>query len=243
MKPLLRTLLAINAVIVLLLGVFFVLTPWLSLYAPVAGLASSPALIGQLLGVLLLGSAGLQANAVGNGRLTAGVARWSGHTLWIAAAVLLVWTIALRQPALDRSIVYAVPFAGIVLLLLGIIQARLGGAVAARERRERIGEASARRAEIKARREGVTQANTAVAPASVAAVPSLHGDGEPYMDRPTVTPAAATVGAPQRSRVDVADPSDPRLYRGGAGGTGVLDETQAASRAEDERRGSAPPSF
>ena len=151
MKPVLRTLLAIDAIVVLLIGLLFVVTPWLPMFEPLAGLASSPALIGQLLGVVLLGFAWLQAYAVTHGAVTAPVARITGHTMWIAALVLLVWVVAIRVPVLGDPRQLAGPIVGVALLILGLAQARLGGAVRSRERREAVGAASAARAEQRAR--------------------------------------------------------------------------------------------
>jgi hypothetical protein len=150
MKPVLRTLLAIDAVVVLLIGLLFVATPWLSMFEPLAGLASSPALIGQLLGVVLLGFAWLLAHAVTHGAVTAPVARITGHTMWIAALVLLVWVVAIRVPVLGGPQQLAGPIVGVLLLILGLAQARLGGAVRSRERREAVGAVSAARAEQRA---------------------------------------------------------------------------------------------
>ena len=125
MKPLLRTLLAMDAVIVLVLGLLFLLTPWLAaLYAPLSGFESAPALIGQLLGVTLLGMAALQAQAMAKGHLTGAVARVTGHTLWIGGVVLLVWELALGQPAGNKTVQYSAVVVGIALLLLGLGQAR-----------------------------------------------------------------------------------------------------------------------
>lgn len=213
MKPVLRTLLAINAVIVLLFGLLFLLTPWLSVYPALSGFASSPALIGQLLGVFLLGFSALQAQAVFSGRLTAPVGRIAGTSLALAGVVVLIWDIALGLPDVDRSADYAVPFVGVVVLVLGLIQARLGGGVMAQERRLAVGEASARRAEVRAG----SKANDAV----------LHSgaDADPYIG----TPSAAV------SR----DATGTRF----AGGPGELAETEAATRAERERRHELPPSL
>jgi hypothetical protein len=149
MKPLLRAFLAVDAVIVLLFGLLFVCTPWWPAVAPLKDFASSPALIGQLLGVVLLGLSFLQAYAAANGALSVPVGRITGHTMWIAALVVLVWLVAIRFPVLEGRGLVIGPAVGIALLVLGLIQARLGGAVSSRERREAEGAASAERVEAR----------------------------------------------------------------------------------------------
>ena len=150
MKPLLRTLLVINAILVALAGLMFMLSPWLPSIVPLAAYAASPAMIGQLLGVALLGIAWLQARAVANGVLTASVARVTGLTQAVAAIVQLMWLIAVHQPELSGNALYGAGIAGGVFLLLGLLQSRLGMAVEYQDRAQMAGTVSATRAQARA---------------------------------------------------------------------------------------------
>lgn len=148
MKPLLRTLLAINGGVALLFGLVGLLTPWLAdISAPLAAFASVPAMIGQLLGVALIAFAALQFHAMADGALTGAVARIVGHMMWLMGVVLLVWELALGQPVVAGNGRLVATLMGIGLLFLGLVQARLGGMVRARERRLARGAISAGRAE------------------------------------------------------------------------------------------------
>ena len=58
MKPLLRAVLIIDAVLLLAFGVLFVLTPWQSLFNALQLANVQPAMLGQAFGIALLGSRG-----------------------------------------------------------------------------------------------------------------------------------------------------------------------------------------
>lgn len=219
MKPLLRTLLAVNAVVVLLAGLLFVVTPWLAVFEPLAGLASSPALVGQLLGVVLLGFAWLQAYASTHGAVTAPVARISGHTMWVAALVLLVWVVAIRTPALGGPQQLVGPIIGVILLILGLAQARLGGAVHSRERREAVGAASALRAERRAQ---------------VAAAEAHATGADPYFGMPASSAAAAAAPGASPAFASVTSPAAPGAHD---------PEFDSKKDAEAVRRRDVPPPF
>lgn len=185
MKPFLRTLLAINGGIVLLFGLLCLLTPWLASLSPaLANFASAPAMIGQMLGVALIAFAALQFHAMADGALTGAVARMAGHMMWLIGLVLLVWELALGQPAVAGNGRLVATVIGIGLLLLGLIQARLGGMVRARERRLARGALSAARAEQAAVRERVTDPLAA------------NMSSEPYLGTPS---AAVTRDATETS--------------------------------------------
>lgn len=137
MKPLLRTFLAINAVFVALLGLFFLMTPWLTVSAPLAPLASAPALIGQLLGVFLLGFAWMLLAGMVRGPASATIAWVAGHVQWLAGAVVLVWQVRYHQPAMQDDLTFIVPIVAIAIVVLGLVQGRLASMVGRRERLER----------------------------------------------------------------------------------------------------------
>ncbi|MGI4811840.1 MAG: hypothetical protein ACRYG5_19665 [Janthinobacterium lividum] len=192
MKPLLRVLLIINAVVTLLLGLFFIATPWLSLYPPVAPFASSPGLIGQLFGVALLGFAWLAAHAAVDGFLTVAVTRVLGHFNWVTGAILLVWQVGLHIPILSEEASFAVQGAGGILLIYGLIEVRLAGATHRRDKRLATGARSAQRAEERARTTGALP----VGPAGSAYGADVRGGVVP------VAPGFSSAGEPGFRRVD-----------------------------------------
>ena len=71
MKPLLRAVLVINALIFLAFGVLFLLTPWTALWASMHLVTVQPPFVGQLFGVALIGIAWLAVHASIDGALTA----------------------------------------------------------------------------------------------------------------------------------------------------------------------------
>ncbi|MBN3820960.1 hypothetical protein G3N57_32420, partial [Paraburkholderia sp. Se-20369] len=78
MKPLLRAVLVVDALLMLGFGVLFVLTPWRALFSALQLANVEPAMLGQAFGIALLGLAWLAAHAAVNGDLTAPVARAVG---------------------------------------------------------------------------------------------------------------------------------------------------------------------
>ncbi len=67
MKPLLRVVLIIDALLLLAFGVLFVLTPWKGLYDALQLVQVEPAMVGQAFGIALLGLAWLSFHAAVNG--------------------------------------------------------------------------------------------------------------------------------------------------------------------------------
>jgi hypothetical protein len=150
MKPLLRAVLAVDALVTLALGLVFVMTPWRFVYETLDLVAVSPAMVGQLFGIALLALGWLQLRAAFHGGLAVPVARAVGHAAWIAGVVVLVWLVAIRQPALEGIGKVVGPLVGVALLLLGLFTVRLAGVVRKRERALAAGAASAKRAEARA---------------------------------------------------------------------------------------------
>ncbi|MGI4984293.1 MAG: hypothetical protein ACRYGL_13370 [Janthinobacterium lividum] len=221
MKPLLRTLLAVDAIVVLVFGLLFFAGPWLTHVELLAGFASTPAVFGQLFGVVLLGLAWMQASAAGNPALTAPVARVVGYTLGVAALVFLVWLIALGMPVLPVQTQRLAIVLAVALLLLGLVQARLGITVMRRERLQAVGAISASRAEARADGEPYVGAAQAGVPRDATETRFTGGPG--VVD--PLSPAAATMSGTYR---------EPRV---------VATDIDAAERRERERRTDVPPAF
>ncbi|SAK63980.1 hypothetical protein AWB77_02334 [Caballeronia fortuita] len=152
MKPLLRVVLVINALIFLAFGLLFLLTPWAGLYGALQldSIRVQPAFAGQLLGIALVGLSWLAFHAAVDGALTARAARVSGHVQWLSGVVVLVWLLGLHTPEVDGIGQISAAVVGAVLLVLGLGSVRLSSAVRRRERAALAGAASAQRAEKKA---------------------------------------------------------------------------------------------
>lgn len=184
MKPLLRAVLVINALIFLAFGVLFLLTPWAALYSALQLVQVQPAFAGQLFGIALIGLSWLAFHAAVDGALTATAAKVSGHVEWLSGVVLLVWLLGLRTPQLEGFGQIVSALAGVVLLILGLGSVRLAGAVRRRERAVLAGAASAGRAEKRAaQKRDESRVATPVPPASTA----YRGDRA----EPAVVPVAA----------------------------------------------------
>jgi hypothetical protein len=169
MKPLLRAVLVINALIFLTFGVVFLLTPLKGLYGSLQLTPVEPAFAGQVLGIVLVGLAWLGFHAAIDGALTATAAKVSGHVEWLSGVVVLVWLLALHTPRVEGFGQVLAALIGIVLLVLGLISVRLARAVRRRERATQAGAASASRAERRAAQKRAATApatGTAASPAS-----------------------------------------------------------------------------
>ena len=150
MKPLLRAVLVINALIFLAFGVLFLLTPWTALWASMHLVTVQPPFVGQLFGIALIGIAWLAVHAAIDGALTATAAKVSGHVEWLSGLVMMVWLLGLRTPELTGFGQVIAALAGVVMLVLGLGSVRLSGAVRRRERAALAGAAAAGRAEKRA---------------------------------------------------------------------------------------------
>jgi hypothetical protein len=150
MKPLLRVVLVINALIFLAFGVLFLLTPWAALWASMHLVTVQPPFVGQLFGVALIGIAWLAVHAAIDGALTATAAKVSGHVEWLSALVMMVWLLGLHTPELTGFGQVIAALVGAAMLVLGLGSVRLSGAVRRRERAALAGAAAAERAEKRA---------------------------------------------------------------------------------------------
>ncbi|RQT55133.1 hypothetical protein [Burkholderia cepacia] len=183
MKPLLRAVLIIDAVLLLAFGVLFVLTPWQSLFNALQLANVQPAMLGQAFGIALLGLAWLAFHAAFNGDLTAPVARAVGHVYWLTGALTIVWSIGTGSgPALAAAGRVLSAVAGVALIVLGLGGVRLASAVRRREKAQAL---EARAPASRADEPAMAQASSA-APQRV----------EPVVSRPAApSPAAASSSA------------------------------------------------
>ncbi|WP_407970681.1 hypothetical protein ACJ51O_11215 [Burkholderia pyrrocinia] len=191
MKPLLRAVLIIDAVLLLAFGVLFVLTPWQSLFNALQLANIQPAMLGQAFGIALLGLAWLAFHAAFNGDLTAPVARSVGHVYWLTGALTIVWSIGTGSgPALAAAGRVLSAVAGVALIVLGLGGVRLASAVRRREK------AQAPDARAPAQR----PAEPAMAPASSPAPQRV----EPVVSRPAAPAAPSSAASGQSSSGGVA---------------------------------------
>ncbi|RQU15435.1 hypothetical protein DF153_15060 [Burkholderia cenocepacia] len=178
MKPLLRAVLIVDAVLLLAFGVLFVLTPWQALFNALQLANIQPAMLGQAFGIALLGLAWLAFHAAFNGDLTAPVARAVGHVYWLTGVLTVVWSIGTGSgPALAAAGRVLSAVAGVALILLGLGGVRLASAVRRREKAQAL--------------EG-RDAQRPVEPAPASAVQPRV---EPVVSRP-VAPSAPATAAP-----------------------------------------------
>ncbi|WP_027814805.1 hypothetical protein [Paraburkholderia bannensis] len=200
MKPLLRVVLIVDALILLGFGVLFLLTPWTSLYDALQLVQAQPALIGQAFGVVLLGFAWLALRAAFDGALTATVGRTVGHVNWIAGVLMLAWLIGLHKPQLTGFGQLVAGAVGVCLIIVGLGGARLAGVVKLRDKALAL-EAAAQQREArlaaKAKRdEPVVYAKPVFS--HVAAGPVVESVAEPVVGPRVepVTPAPSPVVTP-----------------------------------------------
>jgi hypothetical protein len=159
MKPLLRAVLIIDALILLAFGLLFLLTPWKSLYDALQLTQTDPVLVGQGFGIALVGLAWLALHASIDGAMTATVAKVVGHVNWLTGVLMLIWLIGLHTPSLSGLGQPVAVATGAVLLVIGLGGVRLASAV---RRRDRLaGTASAERADRVAARDTANEARKA----------------------------------------------------------------------------------
>ncbi|MBR8210416.1 MULTISPECIES: hypothetical protein [Burkholderia] len=181
MKPLLRAVLIVDAVLLLAFGVLFVLTPWQALFNALQLANIQPAMLGQAFGIALLGLAWLAFHAAFNGDLTAPVARAVGHVNWLTGVLTVVWSIGTGSgPALAAAGRVLSAVAGVALIVLGLGGVRLASAVRRRERADRAKALEGR------------DAKRPVEPAPASTQPPRV---EPVVSRP-VAPSAPVAAAP-----------------------------------------------
>ncbi|KUY53850.1 hypothetical protein [Burkholderia sp. RF2-non_BP3] len=186
MKPLLRAVLIVDAVLLLAFGVLFVLTPWQALFNALQLANIQPAMLGQAFGIALLGLAWLAFHAAVNGDLTAPVARAVGHVNWLIGVLAVVWSFGTGNgPALAAAGRVLSTMAGVALIVLGVGGVRLASAVRRREKAQAL------------------EARDAQRPAAPAPASAPQQRVEPVVGRPAA-PSAATPAASDRLSGSVA---------------------------------------
>ncbi|MBR8276508.1 hypothetical protein [Burkholderia cenocepacia] len=190
MKPLLRAVLIVDAVLLLAFGVLFVLTPWQALFDALQLANIQPAMLGQAFGIALLGLAWLAFHAAFNGDLTAPVARVVGHVNWLTGVLTVVWSVGTGSgPALAAAGRVLSAVAGVALIVLGLGGVRLASAVRRREKAQALESRDAKR------------------PVEPAPASTPQSRVEPVVSRPVApsAPVAATPSAaPERASGSVA---------------------------------------
>ncbi|RQS32597.1 hypothetical protein DIE03_12170 [Burkholderia sp. Bp8992] len=185
MKPLLRAVLILDAVLLLAFGVLFVLTPWQSLFNALQLQNIQPAMLGQAFGIALLGLAWLAFHAAFNGDLTAPVARSVSHVYWLTGVLTIVWSLGAGSgPALAAAGRVLSVVAGVALILLGLGGVRIASAVRRREKAQAL----------EARAPAQRPAEPAMAPASSPAPQRV----EPVVSRPAAPAASSPASSGSR---------------------------------------------
>jgi signal transduction histidine kinase len=229
MKPLLRAVLIIDALLLLAFGLLFLLTPWTSLYNALQLVQTQPALVGQGLGIALIGLAWLAFHASIDGALTSTVAKVIGHVNWLTGLLMLVWLIGMHRPELTGFGQLVAVLTAVVLVVVGLGGVRLSGAVRRRER-ERLAElAAAERAERQAAKDA-----------------ARGRDAVAYRAEPVVAPVAAPPVHPVSPLSPAIDPVtgrpvDPDLAAANRRGLHPLSDAEARSAAEDAAGTPRPP--
>ncbi|MGF6568964.1 hypothetical protein ABH945_001040 [Paraburkholderia sp. GAS333] len=230
MKPLLRFVLIVDALLLLAFGLLFLLTPWTSLYNALQLVQTEPALVGQGFGVALIGLAWLALHASFDGALTSAVAKAVGHVNWLTGVLMLVWLLGLRTPSLTGFGQVVAVLAGVVLVVVGLGGVRLSGAVRRREKGIVV-KGSSTRAEKRAEKLAASQA---AKDAEIQAEKDAARRRELERDAAR-EPARVTAGFPVYHAEPVVEPVIPVTRPVGAASATPLHPVDEASLTESER--------
>jgi hypothetical protein len=232
MKPLLRAVLIIDALLLLAFGLLFLLTPWTSLYNALQLVQTEPTLVGQGLGIALIGLAWLAFHASIDGALTATVSKVVGHVNWLTGLLMLIWLIGLHRPELTGFGQLVAVSAGVLLVVVGLGGVRLSRAVRRRERLRVTEAAAAERAERQAAKDAARGRD----PVAYRAEPVIDPLVSP-VSRP-VMPVSTATGVPAARPVEPAYPTYPA-----AQGNAPLSASEAEARnaAADAAGAPRPP--
>jgi hypothetical protein len=237
MKPLLRAVLIIDALLLLAFGLLFLLTPWTSLYNALQLVQTQPTLVGQGLGIALIGLAWLAFHASIDGALTSTVAKVIGHVNWLTGLLMLVWLIGMHRPELTGFGQLVAVLAAVVLVVIGLGGVRLAGAVRRRERLRLVELAAAERAERQAAKDAARGRDTVGYRAEPVVAPVLVPAGGPVaepMVPPLTRPASPISPA-------TGHPVEPDFAAANRPGTLSASEVEARSSAADAPGAPRPP--
>jgi hypothetical protein len=251
MKPLLRAVLILDALLLLAFGLLFLLTPWTSLYNALQLVQTEPTLVGQGFGIALIGLAWLALHASLDGALTTTVAKVVGHVNWLTGLVMLVWLLGLRTPSLSGFGQIVAVLAGTVLLVVGLGGVRLSGAVRRRDRQRVADAAAAGKAERQAAKDAAKNAANRREPGHVTAAPVYHAEpavgsvAEPVIEpivpgsvarAPVYTAAAEEAGLTAPERAERAE-----LAARSANAEAAAARAEAHQAADDAAAAPRPP--
>jgi hypothetical protein len=207
MKPLLRAVLIIDALLLLAFGVLFLLTPWTSLYNALQLVQTEPTLVGQGLGIALIGLAWLAFHASIDGALTATVSKVVGHVNWLTGLLMLVWLIGLHRPELTGFGQLVAVLAGVVLVVVGLGGVRLSRAVRRRERLRITEAAATERAERQAAKDAARGRDAAAYRAEPVIDPVVSAVTRPVM--PVSTASSTATARPVEPEYPAAERNAP----------------------------------
>ncbi|CAB3664407.1 hypothetical protein LMG22037_01631 [Paraburkholderia phenoliruptrix] len=236
MKPLLRAVLVVDALLLLGFGLLFLLTPWTSLYDALLLVQTQPALVGQAFGVALVGLAWLALHASFDGALTSSVARAVGHVNWLTGVLMLVWLLGLHTPSLNGFGQIVAVLTGVVLLVLGLGGVRLAGAVRRREKLRAAEAVAAERADRQAAKDAAKNAANREANRREPVVPATAGFPV-YRAEPVGEPAVPA--AHEARPLDPASSAPLRATTGEAPSPSERAARAEAAAARDEARDAA----
>ena len=217
MKPLLRVVLIVDAVLLAAFGVLFLLTPWASLYDALQLVRTQPTLVGQAFGFVLIGLGWLAVHAAFDGALTAPVGKVIGHVNWIVGVLMLVWLIGLHTPAMTGFGELVAGAIGACMIVLG-----LGGVRVARD----------------VKRRDKALALEAAAAAKAATAPERH---EPVSFAQPAYAGKPRVDAPARPLSEVKATAAPVQPVGVAGAAASTDAARNAARDDAAGSTTQPP--
>lgn len=221
MKPLLRAVLIVDAGLYAASGAALLLTPLSGLQRALQITAIEPAMVGQMLGLALLGLAWLALRGAIDGAMTVGVAKILGHVTWLAGALVLAWAIGPHTLWLPPLGIVPNLLIGGFLIVVGLGGARFASAV---RRREIAKAAQAGGSGGKGKERGVP-ATASSAPTPASAVPV-----EPVL-RPSEGVAQATDPVPNVGAERTAAVSSQRGVRADTDGDAPASASASAASA------------
>ncbi|NIF54506.1 hypothetical protein [Burkholderia sp. Ax-1724] len=252
MKPLLRVVLILDALLLLAFGLLFLLTPWTSLYNALQLVQTQPALIGQAFGVALIGLAWLAVHASFDGAMTSTVAKVVGHVHWLTGVLMLVWLLGLRSPSLTGFGQIVSVLAGVVLVLIGLGGVRLAGAVRRREKGIVANSSSGKadkRADKRADRQAEKEAGSEAArrrdlERDSVREPGVSAGFPAYRAEPVIEPVMpATRPVNPAAAASATSPATPAAASAGGAASAVNPGAAAPGDARSDASGTSRPPF